>query len=903
MIEIINLKKIYKSHKKTIVALNNINLTIGNSGMVFILGKSGCGKTTLLNMLGAIDNFDSGEIVVDGLKLSKMNKKERCAYRNSCVGFIFQEYNLIEDFNVEENIAIAQELQRQQSSGKISELLKKLEIPDLEKRRITELSGGQRQRVAIARALIKNPRIILADEPTGALDSESGENLMRLLKKISENRLVVVVSHDRDFAERFADKIIELKDGMVINDNAPTTIMNHTGALSPTYAKLKTGRAIGMGIRTAFKKPVRLITAVLLLSITVCLLGISCMISLFNGNMATKRTIFNTNRMYTIETARYVTGGTNILKNGTHDIRMLMDDGDLSKYTQLTGLPCIGLIQQYNSFENNVSNPPEKSMDEDNLSFNACTVLTEQSVRDFGFELAGNLPKTDNEMVITKYSLRSFINYGYSDGNSEFAINSAEDMIGKSITLWDRYSGNTLYNVCGVITNLDFDKSSFDEAIASTPEPNLKENLRKESDFYERYYPYRTMFVSSDRFAYYKNKQNFDLGIGLIKPTANLSSEEALYVQKNGRDISSLALLPFGEKNYYDGITKEVLFGDSLVNGQCILSLYELFAFIAENDISFDATDCVKTGCNSLNEYINTNFYNKEKIGQILEEDYAELINEWYTKEDRITEVYQALRNGLYDIYGDEITFAEKLYNDIADLVKKYACGLPVTIGGCSAMVKNFALGGIVFEKSNQFRSPNGILCLTEEDAYEISYGAVDNYYDYLLSEMPKSKNAMYVLYDDSFSSTLGMHFVMENFEKEAVNDFELQLTIAKELCTISCGVLGIFSVILLFNFIVASISLRKNDIRILNNLGAGNTEIYKIFFAESLLAVLFGVVFGIAMVGVAIRTFNAHYASFIHPALTALAFEWYVPFLLLGCALTIVTSVLSIAIRRVNLY
>lgn len=895
MLKIENLNKVYKSKKQKTVALDNVNLTLGDTGMVFILGKSGCGKTTLLNMLGAIDRFDSGEIFVDGRKLSQMTEKERCAFRNSYVGFVFQEYNLIDDFNIEENVTVAQELQRKEPSGEIEKLLEELELSGLGKRRTSELSGGQRQRVAIARALIKNPKFILADEPTGALDSESGENLMRLFKEISKERLVVVVSHDRDFAERFGDRIIELKDGKVVSDNSPVAEIEQKGTFSLTFAKLKPSRAVGMGVRTAFKKPVRLVTAVLLLAITICLLGISCMVALFDWDMATKRTIYNSNREYTVETARYVTSGTNVLRNGTYDIRMLMNDNDLEKYSTLTGLPCTGFIGRNLWFDDSVANPPQNVRD-DSMRFNACTALTEQVVRDFGLELCGNLPKADNEIVITEYTLRVFISYGYKDGDSKFTISSAEDIIGKTLTLQE-FADISNYTVCGVITNLDFYKNVFDKSIDSTPKPYLKDNLEEERDFYEGYYPYKVVFLSPGRFEYYKTHRE-NTKVGLIKQNARLDEPNRdLYIQKNGKDISLLDLLAYGSEKYNSAIIKEILFTPQPKNGQCILSLYELFALIDENDIALNSEDCLATGCATLYEYINKYYYNVEKIGEIIEEEYSELINEWYTKEERVADILWGLHNGEYIFY-DVIPFAEILYRDIADVLAKYAYGISVKVGGSSTMVKDFTLAGIVFVNSTRWESMNGLLCLTEADAEEISYGAYGNYYDYLLSAMPKQRGDMYALYDNGISQELGLHFVMENFEKQAVNDFEIQLTVAKELCSITCGILAVFAVILLFNFVLSSIAFREKDIRILKNLGAGKSEIYKIFFAESLLTVLLAFILGVAAVGVGIWAFNRHYASFIHPALSALAFEWYVPFILLGGAILITIAVFIISMR-----
>lgn len=220
MLEVRDLIKTYIPKKGVpVVALNKVNLTFEEKGMVFVLGKSGSGKSTLLNLLGGLDEYDSGDILVKGKSTKRFKQKDFDSYRNTFVGFIFQEYNLIDDMTVGANIGLAIELQgRKANNEEVNKHLKLLDLEGFGARKTNELSGGQKQRIAIARALVKNPDIILADEPTGALDSKTGEQIFKVLKKLSKEKLVIVVSHDRDFAERYADRIIELADGEVIND-------------------------------------------------------------------------------------------------------------------------------------------------------------------------------------------------------------------------------------------------------------------------------------------------------------------------------------------------------------------------------------------------------------------------------------------------------------------------------------------------------------------------------------------------------------------------------------------------------------------------------------------------------------------------------------------------------------
>lgn len=226
MLEVKNLKKIYKTKNDVVTdALDGVSIQFPEKGLVFLLGKSGSGKSTLLNVCGGLDAPSEGEIIVKGRSSKDFTQSDFDSYRNTFVGFVFQEYNILDEFSVEDNIALALELQgKPKDKESINKLLKDVDLEGFAKRKPNTLSGGQKQRIAIARALIKSPEIIMADEPTGALDSATGKQVFETLKKLSRDKLIVVVSHDRDFAEEYGDRIIELKDGKILSDVTKTEI-------------------------------------------------------------------------------------------------------------------------------------------------------------------------------------------------------------------------------------------------------------------------------------------------------------------------------------------------------------------------------------------------------------------------------------------------------------------------------------------------------------------------------------------------------------------------------------------------------------------------------------------------------------------------------------------------------
>lgn len=219
MIEIKNITKIYRSKKRTShKALDNINLTLPNTGLVFIIGKSGSGKSTLLNILGGLDNATDGSIIVDGNNITKYKENEFANYRNNHIGFIFQDYHLLDELTVYENILLSLNLNRLEDKGNVSKALDKVGLAGYENRFPAELSGGERQRVAIARAIVKNPYVILADEPTGNLDNVTATAIVELLKELSKDCLILIVSHNTIDTYKYADRIIKLSNGTIISD-------------------------------------------------------------------------------------------------------------------------------------------------------------------------------------------------------------------------------------------------------------------------------------------------------------------------------------------------------------------------------------------------------------------------------------------------------------------------------------------------------------------------------------------------------------------------------------------------------------------------------------------------------------------------------------------------------------
>ncbi len=283
MLELKKIKKSYKTGDFKQQALKGINLKFRKNEFVAILGPSGSGKTTLLNIIGGLDRYDSGDLIINGKSTKKFKDTEWDAYRNNCIGFVFQNYNLINHITILENIEMGMTLSgisSKKRKKKALDVLKRVGLKEHAYKKPNQLSGGQMQRVAIARALVNDPDIILADEPTGALDSQTSVQIMDLIKEIANDKLVVMVTHNPDLANEYANRVIELKDGELKQDSNPVTdenitddkfeikktSMNFRTALNLSFNNIKTKK--GRTLLTAFASSIGIIGIALILALS-----------------------------------------------------------------------------------------------------------------------------------------------------------------------------------------------------------------------------------------------------------------------------------------------------------------------------------------------------------------------------------------------------------------------------------------------------------------------------------------------------------------------------------------------------------------------------------------------------------------------------------------------------------
>lgn len=427
-------------------ALDRLSFTMGEKGLVFILGKSGSGKTTLLRLLGGIIRPTSGYILVNGTSLSGLDREGQEKYRNTCIGFVFQDFMLLDDLSVAENVALSLSLQGKKDNGEVKAALAKVGMDKYSKRKCLKLSGGQRQRVAIARAIVKDPTFILADEPTGSLDAATGTAIMELLKDISKQKLIIVVTHDRSFAERYGDRLIELSDGKIISDSKEA---GENGAEYPPLelkkSRLPFKNALQMSSKSLRRKGARLAASVFLSATTFTLFGLISATKNINRAKAVATSIsLSKNKdllIYSRDDSSLIpkskrgaiekAAGENVFIKDVYMPQLFSGDVEVAdKGPQNHGVPSTRARKVY-----------------DFSSLNSLAFLDDSDLLKTGFALDGKLPETIGEIAISKLLFDSLAR--------RVGLKTYKDVkisLGRS---------KTIYQVVGVIDN-HFDTSDYE---------------------------------------------------------------------------------------------------------------------------------------------------------------------------------------------------------------------------------------------------------------------------------------------------------------------------------------------------------------------------------------------------------------------------------------------------------
>lgn len=537
MIELKNVSKIYKS-KKTVEteALKNINLKLEGVGMVFLLGKSGSGKSTLLNLLGALDEPTSGTIRINELDLTKEIEYSLDSYRNSSIGFVFQDFNLLENFNVYENIELALKLQEKRiSQEKLDQTLRAFGLEGLGLRKINELSGGQKQRVAMVRAMIKNPSILLADEPTGNLDAASSKLVFDLLKEISKEKLVIIVSHDIEASRIYADRIIELKDGKIESDTGALKEKKQSSKRVSPY--LPIGYALKTAGKNLFIKPFKLILTVVLLSISLILMTFTLNCNLFSKTLLVEDTMkANDDFKFSLS---HITWTLNTY--GGFMANYQITDSQFSYFDSLSQSilnPSYTLYDHgtYLSFSY-----PER--EEEDIFFPQVPFIANYvELKDDRYlkEVEGSLPTKKGEMVVHEYLAKYMMKFGVEDTEGKmYKPSSIEALIKEKHPL--KLGGNEV-TITGVVKE---DTSLYQESFQKN-----KFQSKELEEFYQKDYVgkshtvYVKDFVETSRLSnpkdqvlektYLQINHNFEQNLAVLK------EEKTIYTKEGRTSISAL---------------------------------------------------------------------------------------------------------------------------------------------------------------------------------------------------------------------------------------------------------------------------------------------------------------------------------------------------------------------------
>jgi len=842
MINIKGLKKTYETKKSDPnTVIDKFNLKIADTGMFFLLGKSGSGKTTLLNLIGGLDGYNEGDIIINGVSTKNYTNKEYDLYRRNVIGFIFQEHNLIEGFSVYRNLAIALELQGIEVKDEvIFEALKALELQDFADRYPEELSTGQKQRVAIARALVNSPEIILADEPTGSLDSETSDVVLSELKKLSTNHLVIVITHDKENASKYGDRVVEIADGVVVNDSSPIKEEQASNEKSEkAFVKLKSKISFKNIFKLSFinllSKRTKLIFTILLSTLAFTLFGIADTISSYNEERALLHSFDEVDRDYVIFTKERTIEDSQGEFNGEKPSFKSSDFEFLdANYPN---------IMQYHVF-NNYSIRYDDLIDHDirelydyegNSYFtyetNGATEITSDFLIDTGSELiAGRLPEMsilDNEIVITKYTFDTLVKFNLSVNGVIENIESYEDVLGKE---FDQFI------IVGIIdTHLDENRYQMLDSENSIYDQDTKRDISFEFQYLLKNGLHSMIYFRS---GYYKdNLQNQDItGFG--------SLGFSIFQDNNVLNIGRVrSVSKFNQLNndviYVDGISKSSLSRNEVIIPYDMLSkrgipginiIEELT--VIENSINSKMNELASAFAYTHFEEIETQYQldfpqvtvNADLYTTYIIDNEINPYHAGFNKQYFLTQARSIIMQDVLFPYFDSVIVGELSLN--GDLYEDLS----------------FEIVGVYFPdlmnmEGSYLDGDIGNPIITSDTMYDYLDSDVGSVILILSDKTNENLSLIIEGADDRRNGVaIDLDYIINSEYYTMLDRAGSFITFISIVLVSAGGFLALFAGLLLYNFISTSIRYKQKDIGILRSIGASSKDVFKIFFLESLL-------------------------------------------------------------------
>lgn len=422
MIQLVSISKSYKTGKEgSCEAIRDLSISFPSKGMVFIVGKSGSGKSTLLNIIGGIEKPTSGKVLFSGNDIAEFDSKHLNAYRQNEVGFCFQKLNLISALSVRDNIRLSGEA-KGFDEKRFGEVVSSCKLSGLENRLCSELSGGQQQRVAIARALYKNPAIVLADEPTGSLDSVTAASIFSTLKSISKDRLVVVVSHDLESAEKYADRLVRLQDGAVVSGDEPPKTIENDSSIAKENLHAPFGVRLKLEWAALRKMPVRLISSCLIIGVAFGIIGPFLSQTLRDeASFLADSIVSSGSRTLSFGECSKKSGfGNGVRKSTKEDLEALSDiygDDFLTVYNDSSDY--LGTINICSYSNSAFTKPTEYSLDSYTLGM-AAGLASVNDIGKIGLDVDyGVKPSSNMECALPLLAYEGWAKYGFANGKGQ----------------------------------------------------------------------------------------------------------------------------------------------------------------------------------------------------------------------------------------------------------------------------------------------------------------------------------------------------------------------------------------------------------------------------------------------------------------------------------------------------